>query len=225
MELHLFSTPGREDIRYVLEAARPFLEGKDEPLVAYLPAASLSNAWLEYTEKAFKGLARIGSIDTEMMSLTQMEALLRKANLVYIPGGNTFLLNHRLHLSKVFDFLRKKALAGMPLIGVSAGTVLCGRNILTSNDMNMAETGFIEGLNLTPFNFSVHYPDDLISRANRDEWLLDYHVFHDNPVLLMADDAYVRVDGKKVLLERGDAWILRKGEEKEKLVEGKVIKA
>jgi hypothetical protein len=54
-----------------------------------------------------------------------------------------------------------------------------------------------------------------------DAWLSDYHFFHDNPVILLSDGAYVKVDGKKATLVRGDAWILRKGEEKEKLEQEK----
>ncbi|MGD0877497.1 MAG: Type 1 glutamine amidotransferase-like domain-containing protein [Anaerolineales bacterium] len=154
MNLHLFSSPGKEDIRYVLEAARPYLEGKDDPVVAYLPAASLAGTYQEYTEKAFCGLARVATITTELMTLPEMEQVIRNATLVYIPGGNTFLLNQRLHLSNIKEYLRKKVTAGLPLIGYSAGTVLCGPNILTSMDMNMVESPHFSGLNVTPFNFS-----------------------------------------------------------------------
>ena len=224
MDLHLFSTPGKEDIRYILEAAHPYLVNRDDPLVAYLPAASLSDTWQQYTEKAFHGLARVETINTELMTLPEMEAILRNAALVYIPGGNTFLLNHRLHISKIIDYLRKKVTAGMPVIGFSAGTVLCGPNILTSKDMNMVGTGYFSGLNATPFNFSVHYPDDEISRLIKDDWLADYHVFYDNPIILMADDAYVRVEGRKTTLIQGEAWILRLRQEKEKLVPGAMIR-
>jgi hypothetical protein len=56
-----------------------------------------------------------------------------------------------------------------------------------------------------------------------DDWLADYHFFHDNPVILLSDGAYIKVDGKKTTLVRGDAWILRKGAEKEKLEQGKMI--
>lgn len=223
MELHLFSYPGK-DIRYILEAAQPILEGKDEPIVAYLPAASLSGAWQEFTEKAFHGLAQVATLDPELMTLPEMEAILRSAALVYIPGGNTFYLNHRLHLCKLIDYLRKKVAAGLPVLAFSAGTVLCGPNILTTNDMNTVGTSFFNGLNATPFNFSVHYPEDGSFRAFRDEWLLDYHVFHDNPVILMTEEAYIKVDGKKAILVRGDAWILRKGEEKHKLELGNPIR-
>jgi len=223
MNLHLFSTPGKDDIRYILEACRPYLEGKNDPVVAYLPAASLSGTWQESTEKAFHGLAHIETINTELMTLAEMEAALRNAALVYIPGGNTFLLNHRLHISKIMEYLRKKVTAGLPVVAFSAGTVLCGPNILTSKDMNMVGTSFFSSLNATPFNFSVHYPEDEISHLRQDDWLSDYHIFHDNPVLLLADGAYVQVKGKKTTLVRGQAWILRKGEEKEKLTPGKPI--
>ncbi len=225
MNLNLFSTPGKDDIRDILDACRPYLEWKEKPVIAYLPAGSLSNTWQETTEKAFHGLARVETINTEMMALPEMEATLRRATLVYIPGGNTFLLTHRLHVSKFMEYLRRKISAGLPVVAFSAGTVLCGANILTSMDMNMVGTTYFSGLNATPFNFSVHYPEDEFSRLVKDEWLRNYHVFHDNPILILADGAYIRVDGKKTTLVRGEGWILRKGEEKEKLSEGKAISA
>jgi peptidase E len=223
MNLHLFSTPGVGDIRYIVEASRPYLEWKENPVVAYLPAASLSDTWQEFTEKAFHGLAIVETVNPEIMTLTEMEETLRRASLVYISGGNTFLLNHRLHVSKFMEFLRRKVNAGLPLVAFSAGTILCGPNILTSTDMNMVGTAYLSGLNATPFNFSVHYPEDEISRLINDEWLREYHVFHDNPVVLLADGGYIQVEGKKTMLVRGESWILRKGEEKEKLIAGKTI--
>ena len=220
MNLHLFSTPGIDDIHFILDASRPYLEGKGDPVVAYLPAASLGDTYQQYTEKAFRGLAHLRTIDTERMTLSEMEMVIRRAALVYIPGGNTLLLNHRLHVSRVMDYLRKKVLAGLPLIAFSAGTVLCGPNILTSNDLNAVETSHFQGLNLTPFNFNCHYPEDEIVRLDQDAWLSEYHVFHDNPLIMLADGAYIQVDGKKTQLVRGQAWIMRKGQEKQTLFPG-----
>ena len=223
MNLHLFSTPGKDDVRYVLDASRPYLDGKDDPVVAYLPAASLGDTYQAFTEKAFRGLARIDTINTELMTLPEMEAILRNAALVYIPGGNTFLLNHRLHISNIMEYLRKKVLAGLPLIAFSAGTVLCGPNILTSNDLNMLGTPYFTGLNVTPINFNCHYPQDEYTRAIRDDWLSEYHAFQENPVVLLADGAYIQITGKKTQLVQGDAWLLQKGQEKQKLEPGKPI--
>jgi dipeptidase E len=130
---------------------------------------------------------------------------------------------HRLHISNIIEYLRKKVMAGLPLVAFSAGTVLCGPNILTSNDINMVETLHYSGLKATSFNFSVHYPEDEIARLVRDNWLSEYHVFHDNPIIMLADGAYIQVEGRKTQFVRGDAWILRKGQEKQKLDPGMQI--
>ncbi len=222
--LHLFSTPGKDDIRYIVEASRPYLKDKPDATVAYLPLASLyAERWQEQTEESFKGLARLETVNAETLSLPAMEDIIRRASLVYIPGGNTFLLNHRLHISRLMIFLRKKVQAGLPVVAFSAGTVVCGPNILTSKDMNTVETSTFEGLNATPFNLSIHYPLDTYGQSVKDEWLADYHFFHDNPVIMMSDGAYVKMDGKKTTLVHGEAWILHKGQEKEKLEEKTLI--
>ncbi len=227
MQLHLLSTPGKkDDLRYVLEASKPYLEDKDDPIVAYLPLASLyAEKWLGVNEAAFRGLAQIKEVNAELMTQKEIEDILREAALVYITGGNTFLLNHRLHASGVMPYLKKKIQNGLPLVGVSAGMIICGPNILTAKDMNTLGTTYFDGLNLVPFNFFPHYADDGYGQSVHDDWLGDYHFFHDNPVIMLSDGAYVKVDGKKMTLVRGEAWILRKGEEKEKLEQGKVFTA
>ena len=213
INLHLFSNPGDRDISYIVEASRAYLKDRDEPLVAYLPMASLSEGWQAFTEKSFKGLARVAVVNTETMTFSEMESILRLAHVLYIPGGNTFLLSHRLHVSRLLPYLRKKILAGLPLVAFSAGSVLCGPNILTSRDMNMLETPHFAGLNLLPFNLHVHYEDDI----DRDDWVGDYHVFQLNPIILLEDGAYLRVENKKTSLARGEAWICEKGKKKKNL--------
>jgi len=227
MQLHLLSTPGKNnDLRYVIEASKPYLEDKEDPIVAYLPLASLyAEKWLGMSESAFRGLAQIQEVNAELMTEKEIENIIREAALVYIPGGNTFLLNHRLHTSGVLPYLKKKIQNGLPVVGVSAGMIVCGPNILTSKDMNTLGTPHFEGLNVVPFNFFAHYAGDGYGQSVHDDWLGDYHFFHDNPVVMLSDGAYLKVDGKKTSLVRGEAWILRKGEEKEKLEQGKVITA
>jgi peptidase E len=217
VKLHLFSIPGKDDLQNIIEASRPYLEDRPDARIAYLPLASLfAERWLDITQEAFKNLASVDLINTETMTLPEMQDILRRAAVLYIPGGNTFLLNHRLHISKLMPYLRK-LVQTMPVVAFSAGTILCGPNILTANDLNSVGTPYFEGLKAVPFNFFVHYGEDAYLQALHDNWLVDYHVFQDNPVVIMSDNAYVKVDGKKVSLERGDAWILGRGQEKEKL--------
>jgi len=224
MNLHLFSTPGENDIHYIVEASRPYLSGKTDATIAFLPQAWLNvNHWLDYTVRAFDGLARVELIDTEQMDLPEMESIIRRAQALYISGGNTFLLNHRLHISRLMPYLRKKVQAGLPVVGFSAGMILCGPNILTSSDLNTVGTSYFDGLNATPFNFFAHYGRDAYEQAVQDDWLSDYHLFNDNPVIMLSDGAHVKIEGKKTSLARGEAWILRRDQEKEKLDEGKLI--
>ena len=220
MNLHLFSTPG-DNIQDIVEASRPYLEAKDDPTIAYLPLASLYvERWQEEAERAFKSLARLETVNTELMSQEEIEKIIRHASLVYVPGGNTFLLNHRLHLSEIASYLPRMVKSGLPLIGFSAGTIFCGQNILTSRDINTVETPYFDGLKVSPFNFVSHYPLDRYGQSIYDEWLADYHFFHDNPVLMLCDGSYVKVKGKKTTLIRGEAYILRNDAEKEKVIEG-----
>jgi dipeptidase E len=107
------------------------------------------------------------------------------------------------------------------VVAFSAGAVVCGQDILTSNDLNMVPTTHFKGLGLLPFNFNVHYRDD----AERDEWLAEYRHFHDNPVIMLEDGAYIKVSGKTTSLVRGEAWCWRAGEEKDKIKPGSNIPA
>jgi peptidase E len=224
MQYHLFSTPGKDDLRDVVEASRPYLENKDEPVIAYLPLASLyTERWQRLNEEAFRDLGRLVEVNAELMTQREIENILREAALVYITDGNTFLLNHRLHVSGVMPYLKKKIQNGLPVVGVSAGMIVCGPNILTSRDMNTVETTNFSSLNASPFNFLAHYPLDAYGQSLVDDWLRDYHFFHDNPVIMVCDGAQVKMDGKKTFLARGEAYLLRKDQEKERLEEGQVI--
>ena len=224
INLHLLSTSGDRDIRWVLDACRPYLADKEDATVAFLPQAWLNvRQWLDYTTRSFQELARVELIDTEQMDLPAMEAIIRRAQVVYISGGNTFLLNHRLHVSGLMAYLRKKVQAGLPVVGFSAGMIVCGPNILTANDINSVETTHFDGLKATPFNFFSHYTADAYGQSTQDEWLSEYHTFQDNPVIMLSDGGYVKVEGKKTTLVRGDGWVLKRDSEKEKLEVGGTI--
>jgi dipeptidase E len=203
-----------------MDACRGILNGRPNAIVAYLPQASLNvGRWLAQTERGFRGLARVELIDTEQMELPGIEAVLRRATLVYIPGGNAFLLNHRLHTGRLAPYLREKIRHGLPVVAFSAGALVCGPNILTSNDLNLVPTAHFEALGILPYNLNVHYTDT----AERDNWLAEYHSFHENAVLMLEDGAYVKTEGKTTTLVRGEAWTWRAGEVKQRLTPGETI--
>lgn len=221
MELHLLSTPGPgSSSAWVVEACGEILKGKTQASIACLPQALLtSGRWLREAEHQFRDIAHLDVIDTETMDSAEMEAVLRRAALVLIPDGNAYLLSHRLHTSRIVAHVRKKIQNGLPVVACGAGAVACGPNVLTSSDLNVVPTAHFEGLGVTPFNIHVHYVDDV----ERDEWLGGYGIFHDNPVILLEDGAWVRVSGKTTSLRNGNGWIWRPGQEKTALNPGELI--
>lgn len=210
VDLHLFSRPGETDIRWILDAARPYLEGRDQPTVAFIQWASVTHDWTGYTQQAFGPLAKVEPLNDNPAYLSENKACLNRCHAVFISGGNTYLLNHRLHESGLFEHLRHRALEGLPIIGFSAGALLCAPNILTTHDINMLPTTHFDSLNLLPYNIVAHYPSDA-EREDEDDWLSDYHAAHDNPILALENDAYVRWDGQALNHVRGSAWIFEPG--------------
>lgn len=222
MELHLFSaTEADEDLRFVLDVCRDLLrDHSSDARVAYMPLGSLvTTRRLEQTRKLFRSAAAIELVDTETMDLPAMEAVFRRAALVFIPDGNAYLLNHRLHLSRMLPYLQKKIHNGLPVIAVGAGAITCGPNILTSDDLNIVPTPHFAGLAVTPFNLHVHYVDEV----QKDAWLAPYHTFHENAVILLEDGAHLKIQGKSTTLVQGVGWCLRAGRDKQRLSLGEPI--
>jgi peptidase E len=218
VDLHLYSSKDPEsEIRWAVEVSRECLGGKKNATIACLPFGMLSvDRWMNTARRAFKDLAELRLLNSEMMELREMEGILRGATLAFFPGGNAFLFSHRLHLGRLLPYLRQKIRNGLPVLAADAGVVVCGPNVLTAGDMNLVPTAHFEGLGLSPFNFLVGYEDD----PQRDNWLADYHAFHGNPVMLLEDGAYVKVGAGKATLVGGKAWCRRAAKEKERLLVG-----
>jgi dipeptidase E len=208
MLLHLFSTPGEPFLADILSAARTILAGMPRPLVAYLPAAAQERHFVRETKQAFRGLAEVRAIQPEIHTFAAMRLVLEHAALLYIPGGNTYLAAHRLHSAGLMDDLRRRILDGLPLVAFSAGTVLCGVDILTSNDSNECGCTDFTGLGLTSHNFNVHYPSsEGEERQARDARLRAYTSAHQRQILALEDGAHVRVTDDRVEVMRGLVWL------------------
>lgn len=226
MQIHLFSSPGEQGIEYILEAARAILGGKPNPIVAYLPAAGEERLWGRETRAAFRSLATVKTIDVVKQPLARILAALDRADLLYIPGGNTYLLAQRLHAVRVplvhreagaadlVAEIRQRVLAGLPLVCASAGSVLCGPDILTTNDTNYYACTTFDGLDLLPFNLNVHFPAEPgEARQDRQDRLQEFISSHrGRTVLALEDGAYLRVADDAIRVIRGHIWEITSGQ-------------
>lgn len=95
MNLHLFSMPGADPLQNVVTASKPHLAGRTHPVILYLPAAgaTLISRFVDITRTVFANLAEVEVLDlTQPIKVVDIESVLERTTVLYIPGGNTYSL-------------------------------------------------------------------------------------------------------------------------------------
>jgi dipeptidase E len=184
--------------------------------------------WAGYTARARERFAAAG---VEVQGLTADAAgvtALEKAESVFVGGGNTFRLLDRLQRSGLLDPLRRRAMAGLPYLGASAGTNIAAPTIKTTNDMPIVQPASFSALGVVPFQINPHYLDaDPSSRhmgETREERLREFLEENETPVLALREGAWLRVEGDRAVLEgTNGARIFRRGADPEEVVPGAAL--
>jgi peptidase E len=217
MELHLFSSPGEGDVRFIVEAVKPYTQGKAGVSLAYLPVANLHSNFLKYTVKAFEGIAEVKLIDVDEMSAAEVEKILADAAALYISGGNTYFLAYKLQQKNLTNLIKGKITNGLPLVAFSAGMIFAGLNILSTDDFNACGSTVFSGLELVPHNFVAHFPQAENQQAEFDYRVKEYHIFYPNDVYALEDGAYIRVIDNNFEVVAGNCWLYERGKDRQKV--------
>lgn len=166
-----------------------------------------------------KARARLAAIGVEVETLTADAAgldLARRAEAVFVGGGNTFRLLKTLQDSGLLAVLAERARGGMPYLGSSAGSNLAAPTIRTTNDMPIVEPASFAALDLVPFQLNPHYvdpdPGSTHMGETREHRLREFHEENDTPVVGLREGTWLRVEGGGVLLGGiRDARVFRRG--------------
>jgi len=156
--------------------------------------------------------------------------VLEAAEAVFVGGGNTFRLLDTLQRTGLLDALRRRARAGAPYLGASAGTNIAAPTIKTTNDMPIVQPASFSALGLVPFQINPHYLDaDPSSRhmgETRDDRLREFLEENDAVVVGLREGAWLRVEGSGVSLGgRRGARIFRRRHEPEEAGPGAILDA
>jgi dipeptidase E len=139
------------------------------------------------------------------------------AEAIFVGGGNTFRLIDALWRGGLMEPIRRRALAGLPYIGSSAGSNVACPSIRTTNDMPIVEPPSFAALALVPFNINPHYVDPVPGSTHmgetRDQRIAEFHEENTQPVVGLREGAWLRVDGATMAVEGvNGARLFRRGE-------------
>jgi dipeptidase E len=147
----------------------------------------------------------------------------RDAAGIYVGGGNTFRLLHALYQFGLIEPLRERVRAGVPYLGISAGTNVACPTIKTTNDMPIIEPPSLNALHLVPFQVNPHYysgtnwvkhGDELREHfgETREDRLREFHEVNDTPVIGLWEGGLLHCDGDTVRLSAAPARVFHKGQ-------------
>src|SRR5262245_62030642 len=151
-------------------------------------------------------------------------AAVREAPAIYVGGGNTFRLLAELYRRGLLEAIRERVRAGVPYLGVSAGTNVACPTIKTTNDMPITWPPSLDALGLVPFQVNAHYftGQTHVKTADgyrehfgetRDDRLREFHEMNDAPVVGLWEGGALKVEGGAAELLGAGARLFRKGRE------------
>ena len=214
---------GQKYLEYLHDEIKNLFSGCKKILfVPYARPSGISH--LEYTEKA-KNVFKILNLEIIDYTDEDLRESLEKCDGIFAGGGNTFLLLNKLYQYSLIDILKNKINSGIPYLGTSAGSNICGMTIGTTNDMPIVHVKSLEALGIIDFNINPHYLDPIDGfehmGESRETRINEFHKFNDQFVIGLREGSYLQVEGDDIYLKGlKHAVIFKKENEKFEIENG-----
>jgi dipeptidase E len=193
-------------LEYLLPTLKVFFE--DVKTILFIPYARPSgisyDAYTEIVKNAF------ATIQIDVQGIHQhknAEVALENAQAIFTGGGNTFELVNQLYKNDILSTLKKVLENGTPYLGTSAGSNICGVNMMNTNDMPIVYPPSFKTLGCIPFNINAHYLDPVLGSKHKGETretrIKEFHVFNEIDVLGLREGSWLEVHGNTITM-KGD---------------------
>lgn len=195
---------------YFAEVASILSESVSVPLrgktVAFIPTASIHEAYTQYVKEARVAFDSLGLIVKELeitqCSKNEMEEVLTNCDCIYVSGGNTFFLLQELRKTGANRYITEQVEKGKLYIGESAGAMILAPNIEYAKDMDdhLALTpGFTDfgGLGIVSFYPVVHFDSFPFEKAAREVVNKNSHL----PLKIITNQQAIVVVGNNIVIK------------------------
>lgn len=161
----------------------------------------------EYTTIVRSALAKINK---EVKGIHEYENpidAVKNAEAIFTGGGNTFLLVKQLYRTNTLLAIRDVVNQGIPYLGCSAGSNICGLTMETTNDMPITYPPSFQTFGFLPFNLNPHYLDPIEGSTHmgetRETRINEFHTINPQPVVGLREGSWLEVHGTTITL-RGE---------------------
>jgi dipeptidase E len=191
-------------LEYLLPTLAVFFA--DVKNLLFIPYARPSGiSYNEYTKIAQKAFAKI-EIDVKgIHEFKNPKEAIQNAEAIFTGGGNTFELVNQLYKNDVITTLKQVLENGTPYLGTSAGSNICGLNMMNTNDMPIVYPPSFTTLGMIPFNINAHYLDPIKDSKHmgetRETRIKEFHVFNEIAVLGLREGSWLEVFGNTISLK------------------------
>lgn len=194
---------GGEYLDYLLKRLTLFFKNTDTVIfIPYARPGGISHD--AYTQKVQTEFLKIGKQVRGIHEFENPKDALKNAKGIFVGGGNTFVLVHQLYRNDVMGSLRDAIRQGIPYLGTSAGSNICGLTMNTTNDMPIVYPSSFKTLGIVPFNINPHYLDpDKNSKhmgETRETRIKEFHAFNSQPVVGLREGSWLEVHGQRITL-------------------------
>ena len=191
-------------LEYLLNELSLFF--KHSKTIVFVPYARPSGILHDdYTQIAAKAFAKLNKTVTGLHTFKDPKKAILDAEGIFVGGGNTFVLLNQLYQLNILTALKQHITHGVPYLGTSAGSNICGLSIKTTNDMPVVYPPSFNALGLVPFNLNPHYLDPIKNTTHmgetRETRIKEFHIYNTQPVVGLREGSWLHVEDTNITLK------------------------
>lgn len=195
---------GTTYLDYLLPTLADFFKGiKTITFIPYARPGGISyDDYTAIVQGAFQNISKkvvgIHEFENPKKAILEAEA-------IFTGGGNTFELVNQLYTNDILQDLKLVINNGIPYLGTSAGSNICGQSMMNTNDMPIAYPPSFDTLGVLPFNINAHYLDPIENSSHmgetRETRIKEFHIFNKTAVLGLREGSWLAVQDDKITLQ------------------------